>query len=468
MEDGGQIVLETQTFTDLSVASEAGEITKINIINRGNGFVKLPLVSDSDTSTGNNASLFAASTIAPMVGHVEGISITNFGLDYTTNPSFVLNRNILVKNVSGAFVAGDSLTSHDATVVDFDSARKILELSTSNTFNQDDTITSITGASATVHQATPAFATSQVGIVGTTVGNFVDDRGKISVDTMKVQDSYYYQDYSYVVRIGQSINEWRESIRRSVHPAGWNVFGEVSFASQVSARIAPITAGGIGDYTGDDTFTPELASTFTNLFTTIFGRRLGTNTDGTTPRVNAGTSVASPSELTDTTRDVTLTSSVFVRMNINRGSHATGGTLNLLPQYAFAVPPLDNTLPIPHYPGLSRQQRTNNNDGAYYTIDQFGQFRINQVSDGSGNIPASAFNTRISVPPPGEIRVSSGGAGSVNSFSNTFMTFDNANNTFDEEVGSGNTRANSSSVYTSFDENTVNFDSTTGTFDTGS
>ena len=203
---------------------------------------------------------------------------------------------------------GILLLSHDATVVDFDSARKILELSTSNIFNQDDTITSITGASATVHQATPAFATSQVGVVGTTVGNFVDDRGKISVDTMKVQDSYYYQDYSYVVRIGQSINEWRESIRRSVHPAGWNVFGEVSFASQVSARIAPITAGGIGDYTGDDTFTPELASTFTNLFTTIFGRRLGTNTDGTTPRVNAGTSVASPSELTTTTRDVTLTS----------------------------------------------------------------------------------------------------------------------------------------------------------------
>ena len=468
MEDGGQIVLETRTFTDLSVASEAGEITKINIINRGNGFIKLPLVSDSDTSTGNGASLFAASTIAPMVGHVEGISITNFGLDYTTNPSFVLNRNILVKNVTGNFVAGDTLTSHDATVVDFDSARKILELSTSNIFNQDDTITSVTGASATVHQASPAFATSEVGVVGTTVGNFVDDRGKLSVDTMKVQDSYYYQDYSYVVRIGQSINEWRESIRRSVHPAGWNVFGEVSFASQVSARIAPITAGGVGGYTGFDTFTPELASTFTNLFTTIFGRRLGTKTDGTTPRVSAGTSVASPSELTNTTRDVTLTSSVVVSMNINRGSHVTGGTLNLLPQYAFAVPPLDNTLPIPHYPGLTRQQRTNNNDGAYYTIDQFGQFRINQVSDGSGNIPNAAFNTRINVPPPGEIRVSSGGAGSVNSFSNTFMTFDNANNTFDETVGSGNTRANSSSVYTSFDENTVNFDNTTETFDTGS
>ena len=40
----------------------------------------------------------------------------------------------------------------------------------------------------------------------------------------------------------------------------------------------------IGDIVGHDsdtTFTPELASTFTNLFTTIFQRRLGTKTDGT-------------------------------------------------------------------------------------------------------------------------------------------------------------------------------------------
>ena len=85
-----------------------------------------------------------------------------------------------------------------------------------------------------------------------------------------------------MVRIGQSINEWRESVRRSVHPAGWNVFGEVSFASQVAARIQiqllEVLQTGL---VIPDTFTPELASTFTNLFTTVFGRRLGTVDDGT-------------------------------------------------------------------------------------------------------------------------------------------------------------------------------------------
>ena len=80
MEDGGQIVIETATFGNApgSNANERGQITKIEMINKGNGFIKLPLVQDSATTTGSGASLFAASTQTPMVGHVSGISVTNF------------------------------------------------------------------------------------------------------------------------------------------------------------------------------------------------------------------------------------------------------------------------------------------------------------------------------------------------------------------------------------------------------
>ena len=460
MEDGGQIILEEETFNDLGVPAEIGEITKIQMINRGIGFIKLPLVSDSATTTGSGASLFAASTVSPMVGHLEGVSITNFGLDYSSQPTITLNRNILVKNVSGAFAAGDTLTSHNGTVVDFDSARNILELQTSVGFNQDDVITSITGATATVHQSTPAQATSTIGTVGTTVGNFVTDRGKVSVDTMRIQDSYYYQDYSYVVRIGESINLWRESIRRSVHPAGWNVFGEVSFASQVAARIQNPAAGSVGDSASPDTFTPELASTFTNLFTTIFGRRLGTTTDGTTLRSNPmdGSSELLPSGK----REVTLTSSVSVRFAVaNSQSFYSGPTLDLLPKYAFAVPPIETTEDIPHYPGIRRTARNNDNNRAYYPIEQFGQYRINEVSDSSGNIPATAYTTKINVPPPGEIIVSSN---TTNTYDQTFLTFDNTRNLFDEE---GAPRATSGLYYTSLDEDTFSFDETGNSFDEG-
>ena len=460
LEDGDQIVIEEATFTDLGVPAEIGEITKVHMINRGNGFIKLPLVSDSAATSGSGSRLFAASTVSPMVGHLEGISITNFGLDYSSAPTITVNRNILVKNVVGSFAAGDTLTSHNATVVDFDNARNILELRTSVAFNQDDIITSITGASATVYQSSPAQATSTIGTVGTTVGNFVNDRGKVSVDTMRIQDSLYYQDYSYVVRIGQSINEWRESIRRSVHPAGWNVFGEVSFASQVAARIQNPAAGSVTDSGSPDTFTPELASTFTNLFTTIFGRRLGTTTDGTTLRSNPmdGSSELLPSGK----REVTLTSSVSVRFAVaNSQSFYSGPTLDLLPKYAFAVPPIETTEDIPHYPGIRRTARNNDNNRAYYNIDQFGQYRINEVSDSSGNIPLTAFSTKINVPPPGEIIISSN---TTNAFDQTFLTFDNTRNLFDEE---GAPLATSGLYYTSLDEDTFSFDETGNSFDEG-
>ena len=307
------------------------------------------------------------------------LRLLTLDLDYTSNPTLTLNRNVLVRNVSGSFTVGDALVSHTGTVVSFDSSRNILQLKTSVTLNEGDVITTSTGATATVHQSTPSFANATVGTVGTTVGNFVGDSGKVSVDTMRVQDSFYYQDYSYVVRIGQSINEWRESVRRSVHPAGWNVFGEVSFASQVSARLQVPTAGDIVGHDSDTTFSPELASTFTNLFTTIFQRRLGTATDGTSVNASAKVGLKDLSESQSGKREVTLTSAVTVSMGLtSQTSNTLGPTLDLLPKYAFAVPPIETTEVIPNYPGIKRQIRSDNS-GAYFTIEQFGQFQ-NQSS----------------------------------------------------------------------------------------
>ena len=72
-----------------------------------------------------------------------------------------------------------------------------------------------------------------------------------------------------------------DSLKKAVHPSGFLPFGKVSIASQVSAALSIPAGKDVPDFTADtETFTPELASTFENLFTTVFGRRLGTETDG--------------------------------------------------------------------------------------------------------------------------------------------------------------------------------------------
>ena len=511
LENGDDIIIENGTFADIatnqtaggfhdaamgywnaSIADEAGEITKVTVFDRGNGYTSLPLLTINST-LGTGAELLPLSTSG--VGRVLDVKITNYGLDYTAAPTITFNRKLIVKNATGNFTIGDELTSHTATIVDWDVNKNLLEIQTDvEDFSIGDVITSVGGITAICVQEDSAEATTQLEAVVRSDGNFITDRGILSEDTMRIQDSYYYQDYSYVVRIGESINQWRESIRRSVHPAGWNVFGEVSFATSLadaqlnSLRIQTPAAGSVSDYTGDETFTPELASVLTTIFQNIFGRRLGTTTDGTS-LVSAPMRAYDELSEVPSGRELTLTSVVSVTMGTgdNPKGGALGPTLDLLPKYAFAVPPIETGGAIPHYPGIFRESRLGINSGEYFTIDQFAQYRIEQVSkrtsalvesfdnsedsfdstalnfgDNDIGIPASAFRTKINVPPPGEIRITRNP--NVNAFDNNFITFDNVNNRFDEE---GTPRATGGTFFTSYDEDGITFDTTAETFDEG-
>ena len=104
------------------------------------------------------------------------------------------------------------------------------------------------------------------GAIGTlveTTGKYIGQDGFLDDVSMKIQDSYYYQDYSYVVKTGSSIVQWRDDLLASVHPAGWAVFGQVDIASllQQLANITSVaTLGGFYKY----------------IFTALLGMRLGT------------------------------------------------------------------------------------------------------------------------------------------------------------------------------------------------
>jgi len=68
----------------------------------------------------------------------------------------------------------------------------------------------------------------EIGSITKTTGQFTDDVGKPSEIVQKIQDSYYYQDFSYAVRSAVSINEWKDILIKNVHPASFKVFGELS------------------------------------------------------------------------------------------------------------------------------------------------------------------------------------------------------------------------------------------------
>ena len=65
--------------------------------------------------------------------------------------------------------------------------------------------------------------------------NYSGDKGLLNTWS-KLQDSSYYQDYSYVVRGSNSHEDWKQYFNKLVHPAGMAVFGEVDYFSTNSGK----------------------------------------------------------------------------------------------------------------------------------------------------------------------------------------------------------------------------------------
>lgn len=170
--------------------SPIGPIERILMTNYGSGYDEnaLPVIT-VNTSTGSNAVLTVLSvqgtganvqvdTINNTygVGSIRSIEIQNFGVDYTT-------------------------ASVDCTTI-------------------GDGNANITPILSGIAINTGAFAT---------------DNGKI--DYKKIQDSYYYQDFSYVIRSGIEISGYRDTLKSLIHPAGLEVFGEISIISALSLEM---------------------------------------------------------------------------------------------------------------------------------------------------------------------------------------------------------------------------------------
>ena len=277
---GSKIVMEGATNSDLN------DITDIFLINKGSGYETLPKVTI--TSSGTNANILAHGTD---IGRVIGLKTNELGEGYQNSPSPLIEfRNcMLLTTITGNFNANDIITGATSGAIghlsSFDADRQILKVKDqSQNFILGEKITSTSSGLATITRLDIASATVDVVSVADTDGKFLNEDGYVSEATMKVQDSKYYQDFSYVLKVGQSINDWRDAFKKTMHTAGFYFTGQVDLVNRLSLKVrAPIT----GVISG--AIDTPLFNVLNILFTTVFGRRLGTVDDGTTLRPNSHT-----------------------------------------------------------------------------------------------------------------------------------------------------------------------------------
>lgn len=51
-----------------------------------------------------------------------------------------------------------------------------------------------------------------------------------------IQDSYYYQDYSYVIKTKKPFQQWEGAVKKLLHPSGFIVFGGVVIISEAEEK----------------------------------------------------------------------------------------------------------------------------------------------------------------------------------------------------------------------------------------
>jgi len=69
-------------------------------------------------------------------------------------------------------------------------------------------------------------------------GSYSTDDGFLSYKKF-IQDSYFYQKFSYVLRTGQNADKWKNAFNRLIHPAGFKFFGEILLYIEALSQSTP-------------------------------------------------------------------------------------------------------------------------------------------------------------------------------------------------------------------------------------
>jgi hypothetical protein len=359
----GQLILEDETgkndqYFGNKVVQEAGsgneDITDIRMIDFGNGYTSLPSVTVT-SSGGSGAKLLAYGS---EIGRALTMKVIESGYNYQASPAptIKLPTYILYNGLSGGLTEGETITggtsNKTAEIVSIDTTLQIVKAKNhSGSFVEGETMTGGNGATFTALRLQQGTGTLSTGTVVTTDGTFINEDGWVSENSMKVQDSLLYQDYSYIIKVGRSINEWRDSYVKTLHSSGFYFQGEIAIATKLNAQIKRITGLNSG-------VEGILKTMLTRIYSKLVGRRLGTESDGTSLRANAKEVVSADfdtdtiTQFSKTTRDVTLKTQPLeidyvsrVRRDINNVNVRQGfayagprfGTINKMIQTAFGL-----------------------------------------------------------------------------------------------------------------------------------
>jgi hypothetical protein len=187
---------------------------------------------------------------------INAIAIINPGYGYTTLPTITIvdseTSPLNVDDTYGSFIGRNAVVSVSNAPGAIKKLRVINPGQNFNRFDQTDLLNTTQGNSAIIKTFASAnvsggsanryqlrhttFSGSAIPIpsgIVTFPGRYTDTKGFLSGNN-KLQDNYYYQEFSYVLRVSEVLDKYREVVKRVLHPAGTKQFNELLITSSAS------------------------------------------------------------------------------------------------------------------------------------------------------------------------------------------------------------------------------------------
>ena len=224
-----------------NVVVRDGSIFSITVDYPGVGYTFAPEIEivESDLDAYVNSS---------SIGVPQSVSINKnggaFHLDKTVASKFTSKSIFVLKNFNGTFKKGETLIqkiggNEVARAVVSEWRSNLLKVENiTGIFRQNNSIEGITSkATGTITSVFVTTFDESITSFYDNLGYYKSDKGKLGVSNQKLIDSNFYQDYSYVVKSKTSIEQWRDLIKSTTHPAGFKLFGQVDIESDAAVPM---------------------------------------------------------------------------------------------------------------------------------------------------------------------------------------------------------------------------------------
>lgn len=186
-------------------------------------------------------------------GGVKSAKFTNYGIGYSSDFSTnILAQSYQTSTLQNFFtISATSLTTYSATIID--SINQIEDSGVISLYNyastsgigfySDPTYAGVvkktfTNASVNTIIDPLDYATFSInlGAIAKYPGYYSNTDGFLD-DTMFIQDSKYYQAFSYAIQIDELFDSYKSIVKNLIHPAGTEIFGEYTINNEFSLAI---------------------------------------------------------------------------------------------------------------------------------------------------------------------------------------------------------------------------------------